>query len=76
MKLALQQMLKELIQGGEKKKPQMKTRALQMEKLTSKGREGRKSLTHKYVIKTSTSEKRKVQMQDIVNALEIKRPAS
>ena len=37
---------------------------------------GRKSSTQKYDIKTNTCEKRKVQMQDIENAFEIKRPTT
>ena len=39
-------------------------------------RKGRKSLTDKYDVKTSNHEKRRVQMQDIGNAFEIKSPAT
>ena len=37
---------------------------------------GRKSSTHKYDIKTSNLERRRVQMQDILNGFEIKRSAT
>ena len=36
----------------------------------------RRLLTHKYNIKTSNHKTRRVQMQDIENAFEIKRPAT
>ena len=44
-----------------------------MEKLSGKGK---KSSTHKYDIKISSHEKRRVQTQDIGNAFEIKRSAT
>ena len=62
----------------EKERPRLETRKLQMRKLTSKGKhtvKSRKSSTHKYDIKPSNHEKRRVRMQDIRNAFEIKRPA-
>jgi len=61
-----------------KERPHLETRKLQMRKLTSKGKytvKGRKSSTHKYDIKPSNHEKRRVRMQDIRNTFEIKRPA-
>ena len=61
-------MLKELLKT-EKKRPQLKTRKLQMGMLNRKGKhKGRKSSTHKYYIKTSNHEKRGVQIQDTGNA--------
>ena len=62
----------------EKERPRLETRKLQMRKLTSKGKhtvKSRKSSTHKSDIKPSNHEKRRVRMQDIRNAFEIKRPA-
>ena len=48
-----------------------------MEKLTGKGKhKGRKSYTHKYDIKPRSRGKRRIQMQDIGNAFEIKRPGT
>ena len=48
-----------------------------MGKLTGKGKDkGMKSYTKKFDIKTSNHEKRRVQMQDIGKAFEIKRPAT
>ena len=61
-----------------KERLHLETRKLQMRKLTSKGKytvKGRKSSTHKYDIKLSNHEKRRVRMQDIRNTFEIKRPA-
>ena len=48
-----------------------------MRMLTGKGKhsKGGKSSIHKYDIKTSSLEKRRVQMQDIADAFSIKIPA-
>ena len=61
-----------------KKRSQLEIRKLQLGKLTGGDRHTIKveNHPHKYDIKTSKHEKRKVQMQDTGNAFEIKGPAT
>ena len=60
------------------KMPQLKTRKVWMEKLTSKGKHKVKVGYHPHtnIISTSNHKKTRVKMQDIGNAFEIKRPSS
>ena len=61
----------------EKKRPQLETKKLQMGKLTGKGKEKVKVGNHPHTNMISKPAIiRSVQMQDIENALEIKRPAT
>lgn len=62
----------------EEKSPQQETRKLEMRWLTSKNKHSkdRNSPTHGHDIKTSHHEKRRIQMQDVGNALTIKRPTT
>ena len=68
--------LKELLQA-EKKRPQLETRKLRVEKFTSKGKHTGKvgNNPHTNMISKPATVKR-VQMHDIGNAFEIKRPTS
>lgn len=69
-------MLKELVQA-EKKKPIQETRKLQMEKLTGKGKHAVKVWNDPHTNNiTKPAIVRRVQMQDIGNAFEIKRLAT
>lgn len=62
----------------EKKRPQLESRKLQMGNLIGKRDfpKHRKSSIYKYDIKTSNFEKRRIQMQDTGDELEIKGSAT
>ena len=68
-------MLKELLQV-EKKRPQLEIRKLQMGKLTHKGKRTAKVGNHPHTNISKPATVRRVQMQDIGNAFEMKRPAT